>query len=68
MVKMTLKAARVNKGLGQKDAAKILGVSNKTLGRWENGETAPKQNYIDAICDLYGLSYDSIIFLPNNPF
>ena len=66
MVRMTLKAARVNKGLGQKAAAEILGVSNKTLGRWENGETVPKQNHIDAICDLYGVSYDNIIFLPNN--
>ena len=35
MAKMTLKAARVNVDLSQKEAATALGVSNKTLG---NGE------------------------------
>ncbi|WP_270649194.1 helix-turn-helix transcriptional regulator [Limosilactobacillus mucosae] len=32
---LTLKAARVNAGMTQIQAAKKLGVSNQTLGRWE---------------------------------
>ena len=63
MLKITLKAARVNAGLKQNEAAKRLGVSNKTLVRWENGETFPKPEQIDALCKLYGMSYDNIIFL-----
>jgi DNA-binding XRE family transcriptional regulator len=66
MPKISLKAARTNAELSQKAAAKILGVSNKTLHSWENGETSPSAKYIDAICDLYKLSYDDINFLPTN--
>ena len=62
MPKITLRAARTNAGLSQRDAAKILNVSNKTLCSWEKGTTVPKANKIDAICNLYGLSYDNIIF------
>lgn len=62
MPKMTLRAARVNAKLGQKEAAKMLGVGNKTLSNWENGVSMPKADKIDAICTLYCLPYDSIIF------
>ena len=66
MVKITLKAARVNAGLSQKEAAKRLGVSNKTLHSWESGKTFPSADKIDALCALYGIAYDNIIFLPND--
>lgn len=62
-MRITIKAARVNKGISQKDAAKSLGVSNKTLSSWENGETFPNQKYIEPICELYGVPYDNLIFL-----
>lgn len=62
MSKLTLKAARVNIGLSQKDAAKKLKVSNKTLSNWENGTTMPRPDKIDAICDLYNVSYDALNF------
>lgn len=67
MAKMTLKAARVNASLTQKNAAKKIGVSNKTLCSWENGVTFPDASKIVAICDTYCVSYDDLIFLPNNP-
>lgn len=66
MSKITLKAARVNANYTQKDAAKALNVSNKTLCSWEKGASMPRVEKIDAICELYGVSYDNIIFLPNN--
>lgn len=66
MGKITLRAARVNAGLKQKEAAKALGVSNKTLSNWENGLSTPKANQIDPICVLYGVTYDNLIFLPSN--
>lgn len=64
MGKITLKAARVNAGYLQKEAAKRLDVSNKTLSSWENGITVPKVDMIDKICNLYGVCYDNLIFLP----
>lgn len=66
MAKMTLKAARVNAGLKQKEAATALGVSNKTLSNWENGLAIPKADKIDPICMLYDVTYDNLIFLPTN--
>lgn len=65
MVQMTLKAARVNAGLTQKEAANKLKVSNKTLGSWEKGDSMPNVKYIEPICNLYSVSYDNIIFLSN---
>lgn len=67
MVKMSLKAARVNACLAQKTAAKALGISNKTLGSWENGNTFPPADVIPKICALYGVPYDQLNFLPANP-
>lgn len=67
MAKFSLKAARVNAGLSQKAAAAAIGISNKTLSSWENGNTAPTADIIPVICALYGVSYDQLNFLPNNP-
>lgn len=66
MVKISIKAARVNVGLSQKEAAERLDVSNKTLGNWENGITFPPVDKIPDICELYGMSYDMLNFLPND--
>ena len=65
MIQITLEAARVNAGYSQKEAAEKLGVSNCTLLRWEKGISMPKANQIVAICGLYGVPYDMLIFLPN---
>ena len=67
MVKITLKAARVNAGLTQKDVAERLGISNKTLCSWENGITTPNVHQVQSLCDLYGVSYDNLNFLPEYP-
>ena len=63
---MTLEAARRNVKLTQKEAAERLGISNGTLCNWENGVSFPNVQQVEKICELYGLTYDDIIFLPNN--
>lgn len=65
-VKISLRAARVNAGYSQKEAAELLGVTSKTLGNWENGITFPSADKIVAICELYGVSYDNLNFLPTD--
>lgn len=62
IVKFTLAAARVNAGLSQKEAAKKLGISNKTLCKWENYTSFPSADMIPVICSLYGIPYDQINF------
>lgn len=66
-MKITLAAARVNAGLTQKEAAAMLGVSNKTICSWEKCASFPDAQQIKDICELYVVSYDNINFLPNNP-
>lgn len=66
MFKISIRAARVNVGLLQKEAAEQLGVSNKTLGNWENGVTFPPADKIPAICELYSVPYDYLNFLPTD--
>lgn len=60
--KITLKAARVNIGLTQEEAATALGVSRSTLRSWESGKSYPKQPQIIAICELYKVSFDALYF------
>ena len=62
MSKITLKAARVNANLSQKEAAKLLEIAVSTLRNWEAGKTFPRQNQIVALCMLYGVDFDNIFF------
>jgi transcriptional regulator with XRE-family HTH domain len=66
MLKISLKAARVNAGLSQKEVAKILKISNNTVTNWESGKSFPSADKIYELCKLYNISYDAINFLPNN--
>ena len=66
MFKISLAAARVNVGLSQKEAAKALGVSNRTLVKWEKGLSFPKADKIELICALYRVPYELLNFLPLN--
>lgn len=65
MLKLTLRAARVNAGLIQNVAAEALGIRPETLRSWEHGETFPNADMIPKICELYGVTYDQLTFKPN---
>ena len=59
---ITLKAARVNKGLTQEQAAKMLGIHINTLQKYEKGVNFPDVPLIRKIEELYGVSYNDINF------
>lgn len=61
---ITLKAARVNAGLTQKNAAQRLGVSEETIRNYERGKSFPDVPVLRRIEEVYGVPYDKIIFLP----
>lgn len=63
---ITLKAARVNCGLNQKEAAKLIGVSRATIMSWEKYHSFPNVIHLHAIEQAYNVKYDDIIFLPDN--
>ncbi|MDB6269052.1 helix-turn-helix transcriptional regulator [Lactobacillus amylovorus] len=62
MSKITLKAARVNSGLSQKEAAKQLGVAESTLYKWEAGKNKPNVKYLSRIEKVFNLPISNIIF------
>lgn len=62
--KITLKAARVNANLTQTEAAKRIGVTRDTISNWETGKSSPNVRMVKVIEKVYGVPYDSLIFLP----
>lgn len=62
---ISLKAARVNAGFTQKEAAKRLKISETTLLKYERGVTYPTVPVIKRIEALYVIPYRKIIF--SNP-
>lgn len=65
MERMTLKAARVNAGLTQAEAAEAIGVSTMTLFNYEKGRAFPDVRVLKRIEDVYGVEYKYLIFLPD---
>ena len=63
-LKITLKSIRELRGLKQEEAALKLGISKDTLSNYERGKSYPDIPTLRKIEDLYGVSYNQIIFLP----
>ena len=61
---ISLKAARVNAGLTQKQAAEKIGVNVSTIVKWETGKSVPSTKHVPNITSAYNTTYDDIIFLP----
>lgn len=64
--KISLKAARVNANLSQKEAATALGVNVSTLQNYEKGETVPDWEMVKRIENTYRFPADFIIFTPES--
>ena len=62
--KITLAAARVNAGLTQKEAAKLLNLTPATLQNYESGKTTPSWETVRKIEAVYKFPLD-FIFLPS---
>lgn len=60
MFQITLAAARVNAGYKQIEAAKLLGVSEKTLGGYERGQTCIPGHVLQKAANLYKIPSDYI--------
>lgn len=59
---MTLKAARINRGLTQAEAAEKLGVSLCKVRNWETGRSIPKLKDVSKIEDVYQVKYADLKF------
>lgn len=52
---ISLKAARVNAGLTQDEAGRLLNRTKQTIVNWENGVTEIKYRDLAALSELYGM-------------
>lgn len=52
-MKISIKGARVEKGMTQKQAGDAMNVTKETISNWERGITAPQ---LLKLCDVYGVS------------
>ena len=55
-----LAALRKDAGMTQQEAADRLGVSNKTISKWESGGGFPDIAILPALAELYGVTADDI--------
>lgn len=56
-----LAALRKARGMTQQEAADQMGVSNKTVSKWENGAGLPDITVLPALAELYGVTADDIL-------
>lgn len=65
MLKISLKAARVNAGMTQAQAAKKCHVAIQSLNKWERGHVKPDFATLHLLSDIYGIPMENI-FLPSD--
>ena len=52
---------RKTRGMTQQEIADRLGVSNKTVSKWESGGGFPDITVLPALAELYGVTADDIL-------
>jgi len=65
MKKITLKAARVNAGLTQTEAAEKIGVSATTIQNWESGKKDLRYSHFLKACEVYDMDPEQIFLTCN---
>ena len=65
-MRVTIKAARVNKNLTQAEFADAVGVGVRTIQSWESGASSPRADKMPEICEVLGCGVEDLIFLPTN--
>lgn len=61
MFAQRLKGLRKQQGLSQIALAEHLGISQQAVGKWETGRSAPDQNTLRKLADLFAVSVDYLL-------
>lgn len=56
-----LKELRLERGLTQEQTAELLGVTNRSVSRWENGNNMPDLSLLIEISKLYGVEIGELL-------
>ena len=68
MIRITLKAARVNRGLTQIEASKLFGIHKDTLSSYEIDSTHIPRSFFIRIEEVYGIPVENIFFGKQSEF
>jgi transcriptional regulator with XRE-family HTH domain len=63
-----IKENRTKKGMQQSELAMRLNISAQAVSKWENGDSYPDIKLIGEIADLFELTIDELITIPQNQF
>lgn len=58
---------RKERGLLQKDIAARLGISEKTVSKWECGNGLPEVIYMEPLCQILGITVNELLAGENIP-
>lgn len=61
-MRVTIKAARVNKDMTQESFAKAIDVGLRTVQSWEAGASSPRADKMLEICAVLGCEMDDIVW------
>lgn len=61
-----IKKARKAAGITQKELAEMIGVQQKDISRWENGERTPGIETFSNICKALKASADTLLEMEEN--
>ena len=61
MGEISIRAARINAGMSQRQLAEKLGVTPTTVSAWERGKKEMRPAYFYAISQLTGISVDHLV-------
>lgn len=53
---------RKQKGLTQAQLAEALGVSDKSVSRWENGKTMPDLSIYEPLCEILDIQISELLY------
>ena len=57
-----IKRLRKSKNLTQEQLGEILGVSSKSISRWENGKNLPDYSILNSLCNTLGISINEFYY------
>ena len=64
MEPLKIKTLRMRQGLSQKELARLLGISDRAISKWELGYAQPSANHLIALSQIFGVGIEE--FLPTD--
>lgn len=56
-----IKRKRMERGLSQRDIARILNIKEAVVIKWEKGESIPADSYVTSLAEVFNTTVDNIV-------